>query len=103
MVDLALPILEPVNTEHALIVEMKASIARLTAEVARLKEPFAEDFQLPKNAAKDSGVPRQTLEKWVELGKVKHFYDDHGQLWICVIDAIRQRYGLPPGSGKNGH
>jgi hypothetical protein len=59
---------------------MKARIERLEAEVARLKAPFAEDFQIPKNAAEDSGVPRQTLERWVGEGKIRFKHDDHGQL-----------------------
>jgi hypothetical protein len=75
---------------------------RLKAQVARLMAPSAEDFQIPKNAAKDSGVPRQTLERWVREGKIRFKYDDHGQLWIDVIDAIRQRFALAPAMGRNG-
>jgi hypothetical protein len=90
----------PPIVELALV--MKARIERLEAEVARLKEPFAEDFQIPKNAAKDSGVPRQTLERWVGEGKIRFKYDDHGQLWIDVIDAIRQRFALAPAMGRTG-
>ena len=98
-----LPPDDPATAQKARIEELTAIVARQNAELARFKHPLAEDFQIPKNAAKDSGVPRQTLEKWVELGKVKHKYDDHGQLWIDVIDARRQRFALAPGSGKNGH
>jgi hypothetical protein len=90
----------PPSVELALV--MKARVERLEAEVARLKAPFAEDFQIPKNAAKDSGVPRQTLERWAREGKIRFKYDDHGQLWIDVIDAIRQRFALAPAMGRIG-
>ncbi len=95
----------PVVTELALIIDLRETIERLEAENARLKEPLGEDFQILKNAAKDSGVPRQTLMNWMNakpVSLVKHKYDEHGTLWICVIDAKRQRFALAPSMGQNG-
>ena len=94
--------------EPALITEMRsrikdqtATIARLEADNARHTEPLAENFQVPKVAAYMVGKPRQTLEYWVAHGKVKHFYDAHGQLWIDVVDGRRQRFLLAPGGLAN--
>jgi hypothetical protein len=100
--DLSVPV---VVTESALVTDLREIIERQKAEVARLKEPLAEDFQILKNAAKDSGVPRQTLMNWVNakpVPLVKHKYDEHGTLWIDVKDAIRQRFALAPSMGRNG-
>jgi hypothetical protein len=94
-----------IDTEPAIVIEQRARIERLEAEVARLKDPLGEDFQILKNAEKDSGVPRQTLMNWVNakpVPLVKHEYDEHGTLWICVIDAKRQRFALAPSVGRNG-
>jgi hypothetical protein len=92
----------PVVTESALVIDLRETIERLEAENGRLKDPLDEDFQILKNAATDSGVPRQTLMRWVEAGLVKHKYDERGTLWICVIDAKRQRFALAPSMGQNG-
>jgi hypothetical protein len=87
------------ETESPIIADMRARIERLKAQVARLQEPFAEQYEILKNAALDSGVPRQTLSRWVRYKLVKHKYDAHGQLWIDVKDAIRQRFALAPAGG----
>jgi hypothetical protein len=79
----------------ALLWRMATINASLTAEVARIKEPLAEDYHPLKRAAGLSGVPRTTLSpRWVSKGLVKHYYDEHGDLWIDVIDARRQRFLL---------
>jgi hypothetical protein len=92
--DLAAP-----ETESPLVTDLRARIERLTAQVARLEEPDAEKFERLKNAELDSGVPRQTLTRWAKRGLVKHYYDEHGMLWICVKDAIRKRFALAPAGG----
>lgn len=86
----------PLIAEQAARIEvLTAANARLEADNARLRDPLAENYQVVKQAAFLSGVPRQTLENWAELGKVKHEWRD-GRLWIDVIDAIRQRFLLAP-------
>jgi hypothetical protein len=94
-----------VVTEPALVIEMRETIERLKAKVARYEDPLAERFEILKNAAIDSGVKRQTLMNWVNakpISLVKHKYDEHGTLWICVIDARRQRFAFAPSMGRNG-
>ena len=82
--------------QRARIKEMSATIARLEADNARHTDPLAESFKVPKMAASLSDVPRQTLEYWAEHDMVRHYHDAHGQLWIDVVDARRQRYLLAP-------
>ena len=99
-----LNVADPPSTESPVITEMRATIERLEAQVARLTEPFAEKYEVLKNAVTDSGVPRQTLMRWVSAipPLVRHYRDANGTLQIDVIDAKRQRFALAPSTGANG-
>jgi hypothetical protein len=100
------PFIEPVSTESALVAEMRETIERLEAKVARYEAPLAQRFEILKNAVIDSGVPRQTLMNWVRDGLVSHYYDgpdeDHLTLYIDVIHAQALRFAFAPTMGRNG-
>ncbi|SHG80893.1 hypothetical protein [Bradyrhizobium erythrophlei] len=96
----------PVVTESVIIAEMRETIERLKAKVARYEDPLAERFERLKNAVLDSGVARQTLMNWVRDKLVNHYYDgpdeDHLTLWIDVIHARALRFAFAPTMGRNG-
>jgi hypothetical protein len=70
----------PVVTESATIAGMQEIIDRQAAELARLRDPSAEQYERLKQAVFHSGVARQTLERWVRAGLVKHYRDAQGNL-----------------------
>ncbi len=87
--------------QRARIKRLEEQLARSEAKVERSEDPLAERFEVPKNAEMDTGIPRQTLERWAAAipPLVKHFHDENGQLWIDCIDANRQRFALAPIDG----
>jgi hypothetical protein len=83
------------TAQKARIAQLTEDVARRDVELALLKDPLAEDFQVPKRAAFITGIPRPTLERWAAKGWIKSKKDPRtGHLLICVIDARRQRYHI---------
>jgi hypothetical protein len=82
----------PVPTPDSLaMAEMQVTIERLTHQIATLIGPAGENWQRFKNAAIDSNTTRETLRRRVKSGLVKSRIDEHGIVWVDVVDATRVR------------
>jgi hypothetical protein len=82
--------IEPPETQQ--VADLRRTVTMLEARLAAFEgKAQPADYQLLKNAAKDSGVPKTTLRRWCLAGLVACHEDKLG-MWVDVTDARRVRF-----------